>query len=234
MWTSPTKYLWFGLFVAAVTVVAIVCLRRAREKDNPIDGLVYVWIKPGSFFTGCDPKDEECMGRERPRREIIVNKGFWIGRTEVTQRAFQKVMGQNPSRYQGASLPVEQVDWNSAEKYCKAVGMRLPTESEWEFAAFGGTSTPRYGPLNDIAWFDGNSADKTHPVGTRKPNNYGLFDMLGNVWEWVEDQSNVDPQRRIMKGGSFYNISRDLRVPNRETPLDDIRHRNIGFRCVEN
>lgn len=174
------------------------------------------------------------MGRERPRREISVDKGFWIGRTEVTQRAFQRVMRQNPSRYQGPDLPVEQVDWNSAQNYCRAIGMRLPTESEWEFAAFGGNPAPRYGPLNEIAWFDGNGDDTTHPVGTKRPNNYGLFDMLGNVWEWVEDQSGVDPQRRIMKGGSFYNISRDLRVPNRETPFDDIRHRNIGFRCVQN
>ena len=233
MWTGPTKYLWIGLLVAATATIAIVA-RRAQIKTGPSDGLVYIWVKPGSFFTGCDPKDEECMGRERPRREITLDKGFWIGRTEVTQRAFQKVMGQNPSRYQGADLPVEQVDWNSAQSYCRAIGMRLPTESEWEFAAFGGNPAPRYGPLNEIAWFDGNSGDITHPVGTKRPNNYGLFDMLGNVWEWVEDQSDMGPQRRIMKGGSFYNISRDLRVPNRETPPDDIRHRNIGFRCVQN
>jgi len=225
-------YLWPGALIAAVIAIAIFV--KPREKTNSIDGLTYVWIKPGSFFTGCGPKDEECMGRERPRHEIVIERGFWIGKTEVTQRAFERIMKQDPSRYQGADLPVEQVDWRSAGSYCKAVGMRLPTESEWEFAALGGVSAPRYGPLGAIAWYDGNSAGTTHPVGTKKPNNYGLFDMLGNVWEWVEDQSNVDPKRRIMKGGSFYNIARDLRVPNRETPLDDIQHRNIGFRCVKN
>jgi len=110
--------------------------------------------------------------------------------------------------------------------------MRLPTESEWEFAATGATTGPRYGPLDAIAWYDTNSGDSTHDVGMKQANSYGLFDMLGNVWEWVEDQSSVDPRRKIMKGGSFYNIARDLRVANREMPVVELRHRNVGFRCV--
>ena len=143
-------------------------------------------------------------------------------------------MGTNPSRYQGPLHPVEQVDWQSARSYCSAVGMRLPTESEWEFAASGGVNAPRYGLLDSIAWYDPNSGDSTHDVAQKAPNAYGLFDMLGNVWEWVEDSSDADPHRKIMKGGSFYNIARDLRVPNRETPVEDLRHRNVGFRCVGN
>lgn len=201
-------------------------------KINSRDRLTYIWIRPGSYLTGCDPQDKECIGWERPRRKIVIEKGFWIGQTEVTQTAFQRIMGSNPSRYRGAQRPVEQVDWFSATTYCSRVGMRLPTESEWEYAALGGVQAARYGDLDKIAWYDGNSNDMTHDVARKQPNRYGLYDMLGNVWELVQDLCACDAHRRVMKGGSFYNISRDIRVPDRETPLDTLRHRNIGFRCV--
>jgi formylglycine-generating enzyme required for sulfatase activity len=204
------------------------------SKVNPSDRLTYIWIPPGAYFTGCDPQDKECIGWERPRHKILIEKGFWIGQTEVTQAAYQSVMGSNPSRYKGPNRPAEQVDWYSATDYCHRVGMRLPIESEWEYAALGGVHSPRYGPLGEIAWYDGNSNDMTHDVAQKQPNPYGLFDMLGNAWEWVEDVCTCDAKRRIMKGGSFYNISRDLRASNRETPLDTLQHRNIGFRCVAN
>ena len=202
------------------------------ERVNARDGLTYVWVGPGSYWTGCDPADKECIGWERARRQVKIGNGFWIGKTEVTQASYQRVMGSNPSRYRGALLPVEQVDWRSAGQYCRIVGMRLPTESEWEFAAAGGLPAPRYGPVDAIAWYDGNSGDSTHHVGQKMPNGYGLYDMLGNVWEWVADPFPVDAHRRIMKGGSFYNLARDLRVPNREFPVEEMRHRNVGFRCV--
>jgi formylglycine-generating enzyme required for sulfatase activity len=205
-----------------------------RSRVNLRDGLTYVWISPGSYLTGCAPDDGECMHRERTRQTIKIAKGFWVGRTEVTQTAYERVMATNPSRYPSPLHPVEQVDWQSARTYCSAVGMRLPTESEWEFAASGGINAPRYGPLDAIAWYDPNSDDSTHDVALKMPNPYGLFDMLGNVWEWVEDSSNVDPHRKIMKGGSFVNIASSLRVPERETPVEDLRHRNVGFRCVGN
>jgi formylglycine-generating enzyme required for sulfatase activity len=207
---------------------------RTNAKVNAHDQLTYVWISPGSYLTGCQPDDQECIGWERPRQKITIEQGFWIGQTEVTQAAYQRIMNSNPSRYQGPQRPAEQIDWYSATNYCKRVGMRLPTESEWEYAALGNVQAPRYGEINKIAWYDGNSGDMTHDVAQKQPNSYGLFDMLGNVWEWVEDVCTCDPKRRLMKGGSFYNISRDLRVPNRETPLDTLQHRNIGFRCVAN
>lgn len=207
-----------------------------HERTNPRDGLKIVWIAPGSYTTGCTDFDHECMGggRERPKQKVIIDRGFWMGKTEVTQAAFQKITGTNPSRYLGPKHPVEQVDWLSAQSYCHSVSMRLPTESEWEFAASGTASGPRYGPLDAISWYDPNSNDSTHDVGLKQPNSYGLYDMLGNVWEWVEDQPPLDPTRKIMKGGSFYNIARDLRVANREMPVVDLRHRNVGFRCVSN
>lgn len=224
---------------AWVCLALVVSLHSCSLSSHPVrvnarDGLTYLWIAPGSYFTGCAPDDSECIHRERPRRQIKVENGFWMGKTEVTQAAYERVMGTNPSRYQGPLHPVEQVDWQSARSYCSAVGMRLPTESEWEFAASGGVNAPRYGLLDSIAWYDPNSGDSTHDVAQKAPNAYGLFDMLGNVWEWVEDSSDADPHRKIMKGGSFYNIARDLRVPNRETPVEDLRHRNVGFRCVGN
>jgi sulfatase modifying factor 1 len=207
---------------------------QMKSQINSHDQLTYIWISPGSFLTGCEPNDKECIGWERHREKITIKQGFWIGQTEVTQAAYQRIMNSNPSRYKGPQRPAEQIDWYSATNYCKRVGMRLPTESEWEFAALGKVQAPRYGEIGKIAWYDGNSGDMTHDVAQKLPNAYGLFDMLGNVWEWVEDVCNCDPKRRIMKGGSFYNISRDLRVPNRETPLDGLQHRNIGFRCVAN
>jgi formylglycine-generating enzyme required for sulfatase activity len=218
----------------AATWHASVYAAAIHAKINAHDQLTYIWIRPGSYFTGCSPHDKECIGWERHRQRIVIAKGFWIGQTEVTQAAYQRIMNSNTSRYKSPQKPVEQVDWYSATTYCNRIGMRLPTEDEWEYAALGGVQLPRYGDLNKIAWYDGNSGDTTHDVTQKQPNAYGLFDMLGNVWEWVEDAAASDPKRRIMKGGSFYNISRDLRVPNRETPLDGLQHRNIGFRCIAN
>ena len=220
---------WIAAF-GAVSVAA--ADRTTQAKINPQDGLAYVWVPSGSYFTGCQPLDHECIGWERPRHRVTITKGFWMGQTEVTQVAYQRIMGLNPSRYKGANRPVEQVSWTSARAYCRQVGMRLPTESEWEWAGLGGLDAPRYGPLDATAWYDGNSGDATHDVAQKEPNGYGLFDTLGNVWEWVEDVCAYDLNRRVMKGGSFYNLGRDLRVSNREMPLQTMRHRNVGFRCV--
>jgi len=222
----------FFLVICLASIWHISDHATVYAKINPRDRLTYIWIRPGAYFTGCDPQDKECIGWERPRHKILIEKGFWIGQTEVTQAAYLSVMGSNPSRYRGPNRPAEQVDWYSATTYCHRVGMRLPLESEWEYAALGGVQAPRYGPLGEIAWYDGNSNDTTHEVAQKQPSPYGLFDMLGNAWEWVQDVCTCDAKRRIMKGGSFYNISRDIRASNRETPLDTLQHRNIGFRCV--
>ncbi|MBY0373185.1 MAG: formylglycine-generating enzyme family protein [Bryobacteraceae bacterium] len=173
---------------------------------------VMTLVPAGAYVMGCSSLDSECFAWEKSPKEIRITRGFWIGQTEVTQRAYQRVMGSNPSRYQGLDRPVDQVSWHGARNYCRSVGMRLPTESEWEYAARGGDHGPRFGPLEAIAWFDGNSRDQTHTVAQKRPNKFGLYDTLGNVWEWVQDSYGESGEKRILRGGSFYNLARDLRV----------------------
>lgn len=198
---------------------------------NPRDGLRYRWIPPGSYWTGCLPDDGQCYGLERRRAKVVLPRGFWIGQTEVTQAAYRRVMQADPSHYRGANLPVDSVGWQDATEYCSRVGMALPTESEWEYAAYGGSAELPKESIGALAWYDANSNDRTHPVGTRPANGFGLSDMLGNVWEWVQD-SGFEPGEHLLKGASFYNIARDLRVANRLSAPPDLRHRDLGFRCA--
>jgi formylglycine-generating enzyme required for sulfatase activity len=230
--TLSRKCCIFGL--AAVAPLCMPVLRATPEgssKVNSQDGLTYQWIPPGSYYTGCLPDDTECYGLERHQSKIIIDQGFWIGRTEVTQAAYMRVMDTAPSHYKGADLPVDSVGWNDATTYCSRIGMRLPTESEWEWAAYGGTAELPKESLEAYAWYDPNSNDSTHPVATKLPNGYGLWDMLGNVWEWVQD-AGKEPGEHILKGGSFYNSARDVRVSGRMSAPSNLRHRDLGFRCA--
>jgi len=219
----------------------------AETKVNPKDGLTYVWIPPGTFPMGCSPGDNECETDERPAHTVTITKGFWIGQTEVTQAAYQRVVGTNPSNFRGDRLPVETVSWNDANAYCAAVGMRLPAEAEWEYAARAGSTASRYGGLGAIAWYDGNSGNQTHEVGSKEPNAWKLYDMLGNVWEWVADwhdehyysqSPSQDPrgpssgQYRALRGGSWYLSARSTRASYRGRVVPGFRFRSYGFRCV--
>lgn len=226
------KFCVFGVAVIAPIWVAVSpATPESSSKVNSLDGLTYQWIPPGSYSTGCLPGDEECYGLERPREKITIARAFWIGRTEVTQAAYKRVMDANPSHYKGTDLPVDSVGWTDAKAYCERVGMRLPTESEWEWAAYGGFAELPKQPLGAIAWYDRNSNDSTHPVASKASNGYGLWDMLGNVWEWVQDAGR-GPGEHVLKGGSFYNISRDVRVSARMSAPPELRHRDLGFRCA--
>jgi formylglycine-generating enzyme len=218
-------------FVLSGLTAVLSAAPGSSSKVNPEDDLTYEWIAPGSYDTGCLPGDRACYGLERRRRRITIAQGFWIGRTEVTQAAYTRLMSKDPSRYKGANRPVDSVGWSDATAYCKQVGMRLPTESEWEYAAYGGTSELPKTPLGSFAWYDANSNDSTHLVATKFPNGYELSDMLGNVWEWVQD-AGMQPGEHILKGGSFYNIARDIRVSGRLSAPADLRHRDLGFRCA--
>ena len=160
--------------------------KAGEVRTNPGDGEPYVWIPPGEFQMGCSVGGK-CGKDEKPSHSVKISRGFWLGQTEVTQAAFHKVTGANPSHFIGPDNPVERVTWDEARSYCEAFGGRLPTEAEWEYAARAGSQEPRYGQLTDIAWCHSNSGGQTHPVGQKQENAWGLHDMLGNVYEWVSD-----------------------------------------------
>jgi len=217
---------------------------QSGPQTNPKDGLTYVWIPPpasGTFLMGCSPGDAECYPDEKlPHAEQIAN-GFWLGQTEVTQAAWKKVNGgDSPSHFKGDQLPVENVNWNQAGAYCKAIGGRLPTEKEWEYAARAGTTGARYGSLDGIAWNSGDSRNTTHPVSLKPPNAFGLYDMLGNVWEWVADDWAAYPGGsitackgcKVVRGGSWDRNSMYVRASDRHQVPPSTRSSDIGFRCV--
>jgi formylglycine-generating enzyme required for sulfatase activity len=249
-------------------------------KLNGKDGLSYVWIPPGRFAMGCSALDRECEKDEKPIHRVTITKGFWMSQTAVTQLAYQRVMGNNPSYFKenrslfrSQNQPVEQVSWSEAKAYCERIEMRLPTEAEWEYAARGGTSESRYGELDSVdsvGWYYDNSAEatidqgsdastrtdentkemwrQTHLVAQRKPNLYGLYDMLGNVKEWVGDwfgpyplgavtdpQGPMGGQFKAVRGASYADQSDRVRVSARESGLQPgYRTSTIGFRCVGN
>ncbi len=230
---------------AAPAPEAVVAHRAGETRVNPKDGLTYVWIPPGRFLMGCSPGDADCAPQEQPAHEVNITKGFWLGRTPVTQQAYQRVTGKNPSFFKVAEHPVEMVNWNEAKAYCAAVGGRLPTEAEWEYAARAGSMGPRYGAPDEIAWHYDNSGFKTHEVGQKKPNAFGLYDMLGNVFQWVADWYGVYPssessdpsgpssgQLRMVRGGSWDNLSKVARSSYRGTSAPGDRSYSFGIRCV--
>ena len=154
----------------------------------------FVKIAPGEFMMGCSEGDTNCSAEEKPAHRVRITKPFEMGKYEVTQAQWQAVMGSNPSTIKGDDHPVETVSKNDAHDFIAKLNARndgykyrLPTEAEWEYAARAGTKGALPGTLDDIAWYGANSEDETHPVGTKKPNAWGLYDMLGNVREWVED-----------------------------------------------
>ncbi len=195
------------------------------KRANPKDGLTYVWIPPGTFQMGCSPGDNECYDDEKPPKPATIHKGFWLGESEVTQAAYQRVIGKTPSHFKGEDLPVEEVNRDEVQTYCQAVGGRLPTEAEWEYAARAETTGARYGELDRIAWYSKNSDSKTHPVKQKEPNKWGLYDMLGNVWEWVDGEYPL-------RGGSWVNGPRNARASNRVRLGPSLRYDLNGFRCA--
>ena len=199
-----------------------------RARVNPKDGLRYVYIPPGTA-----PVAGEL-------RLIQIGKAFWIGQTEVTQAAYVRVMKkENPSTFKGEERPVETVSWDEASEYCQAAGgLRLPTEEEWEYAARAGSNADVVGNLDEVAWHSGNSGGGTKPVATRKPNDWGLHDMLGNVWEWTSSPADdtgglVGPKTtRILRGGAWNFNPVVVRVSYRNRLEPAVRVNSIGFRCA--
>jgi formylglycine-generating enzyme required for sulfatase activity len=223
--------------------------------------LELIWINPGTFTMG-SPNDEAERARdEGPQTVVTISKGFWLEDTPVTQEQYRAVMGNNPSEFTniGVDAPVEKVSWDEAMDFCqslteleRAAGhlpkgyvYTLPTEAQWEYACRAGTTESRYGNLNNIAWFLGNNTGHTHPVARKEPNDWGLYDMNGNVWQWcsdwygpyhggnVTDPVGAPPNTvRVMRGGSWDDASDYCRSACRYWVGPDRRENYIGFRVA--
>ena len=171
-------------------------------------------------------------------------KSFHIGKYEVTQGQWVALMGSNPSCFKsGDNYPVEQVSWTDAQEFISRLNaatgknFRLPTEAEWEYAARGGNKSRGYeysgsNNINDVAWYNGNSGKKTHPVGTKKPNELGLYDMSGNVWEWCQDWYDVKQNYRVQRSGGWCHAVGCCRTEYRISYVPGFRDNSSGFRLV--
>lgn len=223
-----------GFFGSSASVVML--------EQNPPDGMVL--IQAGEFLAGSDKANDE-----KPASKIFLD-AFYIDSHEVTQKQYREVMGQHRNEFRGDDLPVEKVTWYEARDYCAKVGKRLPSEAEWEKAARGGNGNKFYwgdSPDDSYAWHWQNSDRKTHGVGQKKPNAYGLYDISGNIWEWTADlysadyyqsrptknpKGSYDGKRRVLRGGSFMDIPEGLRVTRRFYDHPTSRFKNFGFRCA--
>jgi len=222
-------------------------------------GIKLVQIPAGTFAMG-SPADE--VGRqpnEGPQTKVTLTKDFFLGATAVTQGQWTAVMGSNPSHFKGDTLPVETVSWDEATAFCQKLTEReraagrlgmgyafsLPTEAQWEYACRAGTTGPYAGDLDAMAWYSKNSGSTTHPVGTKKPNAWGLFDMHGNVFEWCADwyapysggvltdpAGPVSGSARVYRGGRWGTVGAICRSAHRDFRGPGFRVNFIGFRVA--
>ncbi len=227
---------------------------QSGEKKELTDDLIeMVFVEGGTFEMGSNKGDSD----EKPVHKVTVNS-FYMGKYEVTQKQWKAIMGNNPSYFKGDDLPVENVSWNDVQEFIKKLNQttgqhyRLPTEAEWEYAARGGNESRGYkysgsNNIDEVAWYDKNSGNHTHQVGTKAPNELGIYDMTGNVWEWCSDWYNKNyyrhsPQNnpqgpasgkyRVLRGGSWLNLAGNCRVANRYWYVPDFTYLTIGFRVV--
>lgn len=214
-----------------------------------------VYVAPGTFTMGSN--DSDAYDDEKPVHSVKITKGYWIGKYEVTQKQWKAVMGDNPSTFKGDDLPVECVSWYDCQKFIMKLNSMpinvrfwLPTEAQWEFAARGGTKSKGFKysgsyDILDVAWYTENSGEQTHPVGKKKPNELGIYDMSGNVWEWCEDwyrsyssDSVSDPQGatsgdvRVFRSGSWDYGAGNCRSSRRYGLNSGRRRNNLGFRLA--
>ena len=212
-------------------------------------------VAGGTFTMGTSDKDLEAGSNERPVHQVSL-KNYYIGETEVTQELWKAVMGNNPSFFDGNNLPVENISWEECQEFIRKLNartgqkFRLPTEAEWEYAARGGKNSKGYkysGSNNpdDVSWHEGNSSNKTHAVKTKLPNELGLYDMSGNVWEWCSDRygdytsvaqrNPAGPNTgafRVNRGGGWSYGTRCCRVSARDNAATGRRDGNLGLRLV--
>jgi len=232
---------------------------KPNVKTFTVKGVSFdmIEVKGGTFAMGGTPEQgSDADDDEYPVHNVTLSD-YYIGKFEVTQELWQTVMGGNPSSFEGDRRPVESVDWDYCQDFIEelneltGVNFRLPTEAEWEYAARGGNKSKGYkysgsDNIDDVAWYDGNSNNQTHEVGTKSPNELGIYDMSGNVGEWCQDYkkdeyesgSQTNPQgpssgsHRVLRGGSWDSDAWYCRVSNRPFADPDYWFNIVGFRLV--
>jgi formylglycine-generating enzyme required for sulfatase activity len=229
-----------------------VTFEKKKQKMIASDNFNMIFVEGGTFQMG----SEKGSSLESPVHQVTLNN-FYIGQYEVTQKQWQDVMGNNPSKFNDCSnCPVENVSWDDVQEFLKNLNKktgknyRLPTEAEWEFAACGGNASNGYEysgskEPDEVAWYNSTSDDKTHPVGLKKPNELGIYDMSGNVWEWCSDffdnnyyldspQKNpmgpTKSNKHILRGGSYECSASTIRTKCREKTFPNDKGSYLGFR----
>ena len=229
------------------------------NKNTPLH---LVLIEGGSFLMG-SPENEPVRDKdESPLHKVEISKPFYFGMYEITQQQFEAIMGYNPSIFDdfetSANHPVENVTWKEADLFIKKLNelnighFRMPAEAEWEYACRAGTQTPYFwgtqmkeNGQSEYTWANSRSMAMTHPVGEKKPNPWGLYDMSGNVWEWCSDwygpyteKATTDPEgqesgkNKVFRGDSWYDFYESHRCANRHRHTIDKGYTAIGFRVV--
>ena len=210
--------------------------------------IAMVRVEPGTFVMGSPTGERD----ERPPHRVTISRAFRVSMFEITQAQWSRLMPSNPSPEKGADLPVSNVSWIEGAEFIAKLNeriggarFRLPTEAEWEYACRSGTTGDYAGQLDVMAWHEATSGDRVHPIGTRAPNSWGIFDMHGNVWEWCSDfygpysrGESVDPVGpstggyRVVRGGAFDEPGEGCRSPNRNLEPAGKRDSTIGLRIV--
>ena len=233
-------------------VASGVNISKGNTHTDSTTGMQFVPIQPGCFQMGSNVGS----GDEKPVHRVCLS-AYDIGKYEVTQAQWQKVMGSNPSHFKGSNKPVEQVSWDDVQGFIRKLNQqaerryRLPTEAEWEYACRGGGGDQKYcggNNANSVAWYDNNSGGTTYDVGQKQANELGLYDMSGNVWEWVQDWYSSDyysnspannpggpssgGSYRVFRGGSWYSHASRLHSVYRSNYSPGIRSSHLGFRLA--
>jgi len=215
-------------------------------------GIEFILIPAGTFVQGSNK-----TSRSQPPHHVTISKPFYLGKYQVTQAQWKMIMGDTPSRFKGDTRPVEQVSWNDCQEFIKNLNSReevdtyrLPTEAEWEYACRGGTTTrfcfgDEETMLSQHAWYGRSSGGETHPVGQKKANAWGLYDMHGNVWEWCQDRYGTYPWKavadprgassgsgRVGRGGSWNGDAKFCASAYRSRFVPGYRYSSLGFRLA--
>ena len=248
-----------GVVALAITLGSLIDTVYSKSKqEEEIANLLsnMVKVEGGTFTMGATSEQgSSAWDDEKPTHSVTLSS-FYLCKYEVTQALWRAVMGGSLFNLKGDNLPVEQVSWDECQTFISRLNnltgrnFRLPTEAEWEYAARGGKRSRGYkysgsNVLSDVAWYDGNSSDKTHPVGTKSPNELGLYDMSGNVWEWCSDwygtyssSAQTNPtgpssgSSRVNRGGGWFNVNRNCRSSNRSYDAPDFRDNYLGLRLT--